>query len=101
MIAIIGGPSKDEGKKPGMSMVIKSKPKKINGIGGEYSKDSDESDGPVMDSEEKMLEAARPLAKAMGVPSSTVVNCISAMFNLMQSEKPTSEEPVESEEGEE
>lgn len=101
MIAIIGGPSKDEdtGKKP--SFMTKSKPKKIGGIGGEYASESEESEGPGMDNEEKMLEAARPLARAAGVPSQVVVDAITSICNLMNSKPSGEAEPVESEEGEE
>jgi len=84
MIAIIGGPSEEKpGKKTGL-MSMKSRPKKIAGIGGEFS--TEEPDGPGMDNQEKMLEAVRPMARAMGLPSATVVDCISSIVNMINSE---------------
>lgn len=99
MILAIGGPMKEEpSKKPGGSMGMKAK--KIGGIGGDYANESEDSEGPGMDNEEKMKEAARPLARAMSLPSSTVVECITAICNLMNS-KPSGYESADSEEGDE
>jgi len=100
MIAIIGGPSKDEPKGGKPSFMMKPKPKKIGGIGGDYANEPEDSEGSGMSNEEKMLEAARPLARAMGVPSSSVVEAVTTIFNLLSNEKPASEEPAESEEEE-
>ena len=98
MIAIIGGPGKDEGKKPGFMSVMKKSGKKIKGIGGDYSSDEPEEEPSGMTSEEKMLEAARPLARAIGIPSSAVVDAITSICNLMNSNQSGEGEPAESEE---
>lgn len=96
MILAIGGPMTEKpGKKPDFA---KSKPRKIGGIGGEYAKeDPDEYEGPGMDNEEKMLEAARPMARAMGVSSQVVVDAVTTICNLMNNQSGEAE-PAESEE---
>lgn len=98
LLTVIGGPGKEDGagKKPGF--MKSSKPRKIMGIGGDYANEDPESEGPGMDNAEKMLEAARPMAKAMGIPSQTVVDAITSICNLMNSKPSGEAEPAESEE---
>lgn len=105
MIAIIGGPSKEEDKdkKPGFSVGLKIKPKKLDGIGGDYAKGDEEEEGEGMDNEEKKLEAVRPLARAMGVSASVVVDCFTTLFNILETEphkENTEGREAEGEEGE-
>lgn len=95
MMLVIGGPVKEEPKKGGF---MGMKQKKISGIGGEYDGEKQDQEGPGMDNEEKMLEAARPLARAAGIPSSVVVETITTICNLMSNNTEKSN-PVESEEG--
>lgn len=101
LLTVIGGPGKEDGpsKKPGF--MKSSKPRKIMGIGGDYSSEDPEPEDQGMDNEEKMLEAARPMARAMGIPSKTVVDAITAICNLMNSKPSGEDEPAESDEGEE
>lgn len=100
LLTVIGGPGKEDGASKKTGFMKSSKPRKIMGIGGDYSNEDPESEGPGMGNEEKMLEAARPMAKAMGIPSQTVVDAITTICNLMES-KPHGEGESAESEGEE
>lgn len=105
MIAIIGGPSKDDekGKKPGLSIGLKMKPKKVGGIGGEYANDSEDEGG--MDDEQKMLEVARPLARSINngqVTAQQIIDCVKTIIEMSESAPhEENDEPKESEDSEE